>query len=101
MMTDEATGNAEATPADGGVPWGALRRNTHHRTSGVTNDEATARRWALTQRRQGDAPSFDAVIFAALRLAARDLDALDAEVRRIEGATWRETSRKRLGTRGK
>lgn len=73
-----------STPARSG--WRALRRKVVHRTSLPTDALVRAfRLWIGSER--GIAPNNDAVIFAALRLAARDAtsrDELAAEVARVE-----------------
>jgi hypothetical protein len=102
MMTSEATPPAGAEATAGGVAWRSLYRNTHHRTSGPTNDQLRALAWMITQRRAGAAPTSDTVIMAALRIVAREAErdqgaALLAEVEQIEGGAFVDTARRRAG----
>lgn len=99
MMTNEAT--PPATVRDG-VPWGKLHRRTMHRTSAPTDEEVRAALFEVTQARgvNGRAPAVDAVIFAAVAIARRDLPLLFAEIGRVEAGTYREAGRSRGGTPG-
>lgn len=67
-----------------GVTWDDLRREPSYRTSEPTYEAVKERRSEVGRERRGPLPFYDTVIYAALRLAKKDLAALAAECDRIE-----------------